>query len=665
MAVVRAKVNQFVNSTAQAAYHFPMMRLGFRVNQPRQLSSGQTAKYFVKGLGYQALDLLKPSHSASRYSQLRASFQTVAGGDVVVLSPTRINVSPSGISQATEGPLLMTGSHSVADRKKLIIRAVRQHFVGRKALSVQQVAIATNYGIAAVRAALEHLESEGNLKSRDSDYYYHNWLDGQALDMALEEAGKEEERRMNTFLRTVDAVHGEMAEDELERPNVGDIIRILTQYAPEICGREDVELLTLAQEGALYCDSRVLETQFRPAEEPSPYMRSILAGERDVYDLLIVDGVVKARDQDDEVTGAIAEQLNQDPDRVRGYLQAGVERLVLLRLQSDPQTPEGIVAIYNPVFFAPKHTSIVERGLKTLARVTGKALGRRVKPVRQPEAAAASETLPVAADEVAVARIPMPHSESQYHGGSKMFVSGPFTTEYTDEPAKNFARIWEKVRHDYNDVIEDIYGERLGDEEMRAHALLVRHSFTDRVGDEVTGFATSDVHTDYVNARGKTGRLIYYAGIMVKNKYRGGRTAYLTFMMMMRLFKGLGAFQLLTHKTPLTFMTQDKRIFGLGKRYFKARQDADAFSKEDWAAIGFTSEQYGRTLEDGTNICRNYYTRRMASKPEYVMDGLGELDGKICVGYVTARSLMTLLWDVYVKKTVPLNGVTGLIQMLS
>jgi len=247
-------------------------------------------------------------------------------------------------------------------------------------------------------------------------------------------------------------------------------------------------------------------------------------------------------------------------------------------------------------------------------------------------------------------------SPTQYFGGSAMYRSGRYTTEYNDNPAKNYARIRGKVLGDLDGIVADVLGEPLPRKEMEDHALYVNHSFTDRVGEEVTGFATSDEHSDYINARGKHGRLIYYAGIMVKKAHRGGRTAYLTFRMMLKIFKNLGLAKLLFGRTPLVYRTQDRRIHKLGIRYYSAKSDPREFTEEDWNAVRFTARKYGWELVEGTNICRQVYNKRLVDKPEQLLPGLGELDASVCVGNASCRSPLMLLWDVFVKKRVQFNG---------
>jgi hypothetical protein len=173
------------------------------------------------------------------------------------------------------------------------------------------------------------------------------------------------------------------------------------------------------------------------------------------------------------------------------------------------------------------------------------------------------------------------------------------------------------------------------------------------MGKEVTGFATLDEHTDYVDHKGRVRRLIYFAGIMVKKKYRGGRAAYLSFRIVLEVFKSLKWKIFLFGKVPVVFRTQDRRIVKLGERYGSAKSDPSNFTEEDWKAVRFVAEKYGWKLEEGKNICRGVYHTRLADKEEYLLPGLGEKDAKVCVCYISWRSLMMALWDVFVRRWIP------------
>lgn len=249
-------------------------------------------------------------------------------------------------------------------------------------------------------------------------------------------------------------------------------------------------------------------------------------------------------------------------------------------------------------------------------------------------------------------------STVQYHGGSSLYRSGSgFVTEYNDNPAKNYVKVWETVLRDSNKVAKDVLGVELPEQEMKEHRLYASHSFTDRIGTEVTGFADSNEYSDYRNAKGTIGRLIYYAGIMVKREHRGGRAAYLTYKMMFKIFNNLGWLKLLLYgKIPLVFRTQDSRIFSIGNRYFTAKHDPSTFNQEDWNAVQFVAGQNEWKLEDETNITRKVYHKKMVDKDKCLLPGLGETDGKVCVGYVSRRSVIRLLWDVWVKKKFNFNG---------
>jgi len=381
---------------------------------------------------------------------------------------------------------------------------------------------------------------------------------------------------------------------------------------------------------------------------PSTTLKSVIEGREEMYDVDIKD-----------ISTFEAAGLTADRTSIKNDLKQskGPGRTLFIKLVSRYGV-EAVVQIHNRV---GAEENIIPRELLPANQQEGSRIKEQlveyfqtivraletVKSRRQEE-----RVLPRADREIQEEESQKPFSPVQYFGGSTMYRSGRYTTEYNENPAKNYARIWGKVLKDLDGVVEDVLGEPLPRKEMEDHALYVNHSFMDRVGEEVTGFATSDEHSDYINARGKHGRLIYYAGIMVKKAHRGGRTAYLTFRMMLKIFKNLGLIKLLFGRTPLVYRTQDRRIHKLGMRYYSAKSDPKDFTEEDWQAIRFAAKKYGWKLEEGTNVCRRVYNRRLADKDKYLLPGLGELDASVCVGNASCRSPLMLLWDVFVRRRV-------------
>jgi hypothetical protein len=65
------------------------------------------------------------------------------------------------------------------------------------------------------------------------------------------------------------------------------------------------------------------------------------------------------------------------------------------------------------------------------------------------------------------------------------------------------------------------------------------------------------------------------------------------------------------------------------------------------------AKKYGWRLEEGKNICRGVYSAHLAGKEEYLLPGLGERDAKVCVGYISLRTVLELVWDVFVRRWIP------------
>lgn len=248
-------------------------------------------------------------------------------------------------------------------------------------------------------------------------------------------------------------------------------------------------------------------------------------------------------------------------------------------------------------------------------------------------------------------------SISQFNAGSEVYNTGDYTTEHVIEPAKSLAIMWNTVKEKCNRVIKSALGvaEDMKPIELFKHVILTSIALFDwhkkgideqgNAVKEVTGFAVSDYHHDYVDSKGKLRGLVYYAGIMVEKEHWGGRAAYLTSLMMKVIFKGLGFFKILRGKVPLIFRTQDRAIFEKGERYYSAKSDYREFIEEDWNAARFVAQKNGWTLKEGTNICERVYSKKMARNDDYMLPELGEYDGKVCVGYVSIKSLWRLFVD--------------------
>jgi hypothetical protein len=394
---------------------------------------------------------------------------------------------------------------------------------------------------------------------------------------------------------------------------------------------------------------------------PCTTLKGVIEGKDEIYEVNIQDVSTF------EKAGLIADRAS-----IRNDLKysKGPGRTLFIKLVSQFGV-EAIVQIHNRVginenLVPPELLPTDEREVRRIKEQLLEYFRTVVRAVelikgRQQE----KRPKPLAVEEVQSEETQRPFSPIQYFGGSTMYRSGRYTTEYNSNPAKNYARIRNEVLRDYDGVVEDVLGERLPRREMEEHTLYVNHSFTDRDREEVTGFATADEHSDYINTHGRLGRLIYYAGIMVKKAHRGGRTAYLTFKMMLKIFKNLGLIKLLFGRTPLIYRTQDRRIHKLGIRYYSAKSDPKDFTEKDWNAIRFAAKKYGWKLEEGTNICRRAYNKRLVDKPEQLLPGLGELDASVCVGSASCRSPLVLLWDVFVKKRVQFNGDKPSVRILA
>jgi hypothetical protein len=194
------------------------------------------------------------------------------------------------------------------------------------------------------------------------------------------------------------------------------------------------------------------------------------------------------------------------------------------------------------------------------------------------------------------------------------------------------------------------------EDEMRDHVLYVSHVLFDRVGELLTGFASIDEYSDYENPKGEKDKLIYYSGIQIMPEYRGGRTAYLTFLAMKKIFANIGIAKLLFGRIPLVMRVQSRSTFELTRPYIKTKQDAAEFSAEDWAAIGHVAKRKGWQFKDGTNITLGVYSKLMAKNQADRLPGLGDLDGKVCVGYANIWTLARLFYAYKFRGKTGYNG---------
>ncbi|MFC1637426.1 class I SAM-dependent methyltransferase [Candidatus Margulisiibacteriota bacterium] len=378
MAALKAKANAFINRTAQAAYYHPITKYGFSVSGRQPLKGKQKAAYFLLGLGQSLVD------KVNSLSAARPTLPQYLPMTAPLHAPVLHTVKSKGLDRLllpTMAQMSATGRGGGGGPE--LVNKVEGFFVGKEALSLQEIGIGINEGISAVKKALDQLVAADRLETRDGTIYYQRWLTGQQLDAVLSKVKQAENDRFHKFLATVDIIHRDLGEERLATPSVGDIVRVLTQYTPHLCGREAVELLTKNPNGSLYLASGILETGFRPAGHPSGYYKTILEGKEDFYDVTINKGRVEARDKEDGASQLLAQELVKAKDRVRHYSQAGVERMIFLRLRSD-QGAEGVLVFYNPVFFETEDYGSVKRQFKAIANVAGRALGRRIQPQMSP-----------------------------------------------------------------------------------------------------------------------------------------------------------------------------------------------------------------------------------------------------------------------------------------
>src|SRR3989338_8919253 len=249
-----------------------------------------------------------------------------------------------------------------------------------------------------------------------------------------------------------------------------------------------------------------------------------------------------------------------------------------------------------------------------------------------------------------------PYSPTQYSETSAIFYSRQFSTEYNGNPARNLARLWWKIYPEASNVVAAEYGTTIPEDEMKDHVLYVSHVLFDRVGEMLTGFASIDEYSDYRNPKGEKDKLIYYSGIQIRPEYRGGRTAYLTFLAMKKIFASFGLFKLLFGRTPLVMRLQSQSIFELTRPYIKTKQEAAEFTDEDWAAINFVARKKGWTFEAGTNITRGVYSKLMAKNQADRLPDLDDLDGKVCIGYASVWTLLRLYYAYKVRGKTGYNG---------
>jgi SAM-dependent methyltransferase len=356
-----------------------MSAIGKALKSPSVRSAYREARSFVKFARWLATGKQNP-FDFSRLSASREPVPVFVSADGPISAPGKgvvssRRVTPRMVFMAAHGRGSVPDSDSV-------VRKVRGIFRGEsvKALSLQKVSIASGMGVGAVKAALDRLVREGMLKTEDGNVYFHEWLNGPAKHQALSEAQTAEEERFNKFLDAVNAFGVDLGREKRPRPREGDIVSALTQCASSFCSREDIELLIINQDGSLDLARGAFESRFQPAEAPSGYIRTILEGNEDFYDLTIIGDKVEARNREDAASTALAGELSKEKMRVRSYAAAGFERIIFLKLKSNEHAPEGVLVFYNPVFFEAKPYDKIKFEFNTIAKVTGEALSRKIQP---------------------------------------------------------------------------------------------------------------------------------------------------------------------------------------------------------------------------------------------------------------------------------------------
>jgi hypothetical protein len=645
MGLLGTKITNFVARTAWEACYRRITNYGFSVENPRRLNSGQIAGYFVLGIGQKIKDNLLPAQAAGhRYFNVPA--RTVAGqaGTTKAIQCQTIYPIDPNQKNFIKAQSVNAGRSGNEYRKPIPKEKLYEKVLGlsseRMFFTREEVAryLEENLGrdyrapLPTVGRLLGDLFNEGKLE-RTGEFYHLKSVDPQA---EIDKYSLAQGRVRAALYRFKDEIDNSIR--QLEECNSNEILRNTLIDNRNSLGFRGVYLYIKINglKQLVYTSDR--EMSYKDAQEPKDVMKTVLNGEEILYRVEIGEDLKSAL--------AAFKQVNLaevDEKWVRESLLAnGIGSIDLLKLADENKVPNGILLLRDPIYFGEENQGDVDTHLIKLAKAVGKTVARL-------EAASERGRTPDQPENGE-----KPFSQSQYHGGSKIYRSGPFATEYTTRAAKVLRRI-NRVFEDCQEVVANVTGQDMSRQELEDH-LYVEHMFFDHHGGGLAGFAGAEDYTDYIDSRGKIGRLIYYAGIMIRKEFRGGRFAAITHRMMMGIFQGLGWFRLLWKRTPLVYRTQDERIHRLGIRYFQAKKSSEEFNKEDWQAIRFVAEKQKWQMEENTNICRACYSRRMADNAKYIMPGLGEEDGKVCIGYATATSLLKLLWDTYIIKRVKFNG---------
>ncbi len=450
------KVQRYINTTSQAAYHYRMTKYGFSVNNGRALTGKKKIGYFFLGLGYELKDLLTHSDllnpSRKTGSLLPAPALALSKRSVSTLKGDRnapykssdlSGVSFSLLSSDVEGPAVEPSKKILENICAVMMRSEY------KVLSVEEIAMETECGMQTVLNALRVMMKNPppgiDKVEAFEDFVYFAGLQGEARRVEYNRARQRHEGRFASFLRVVGdkilAIEGLPVTE-----TTGDVLRMLNEDRDKL-GIRFLDIFLFYPGGKLKLEHRNVlpEDFYRPGPQaPEALMKNVIEGEKYSYSVKV------GKDDNREAKSSIREagwEWEKDFNKFFSSLrERGIEDLIILKALSAEKAPQAVLVVSNPVFFGEKNKERVVTELNRLAKAVGRTLGK----IRKVSAVAPQDS---AAGSAEASKVPAP-GEAGYKDWvdrNELAIS-----KFYDRSTKTFAHICRLSRAYQMSVVEGI-----------------------------------------------------------------------------------------------------------------------------------------------------------------------------------------------------------------
>lgn len=373
MGAVSAKIVQWYNKTAQAAYYYPFTRFGFGVSHPRAIKGAKKAAYFGKGLVYLLIDPLRPpgSHKPC-FSEMQEAFATAGSG---LPSPKELKITPSGayvldgISFATgktDGKLPRVSAESI----EKVYGALMGSEYGF--LSMVEIAESSDLGLETVSDALRVM-IDAPLPGmervlRIDDFVCLSSLSGVVKKSEFQAAVQRKKSRSSVFYQEI----AEKVSQIKNLPTAATPHQVLTKVNEKkgALGLRHLDVFLFDRYGS----ARLEHQEVLPAEDGAEaLLRSVVNGENHSYTIRLGGS---NKDAKKNIRSAGLElKMDKSLENFLDHLrERGIEEIILCKALAADRSTQAILVFSNPLLLEKEEDAMGQ--LNHLAKAVGRTLGK-------------------------------------------------------------------------------------------------------------------------------------------------------------------------------------------------------------------------------------------------------------------------------------------------